>query len=289
MNALATEQQSSPVLAQGAAHPPTPHAQRVEELGKIVLAYSELTDRLQKSHDQLQRQVAGLRTELGEKNRLLERKNRLAALGEMAAGLAHEIRNPLGGIQLYAGLLKQDLTDRPEALSVVEKITRGVKRLDALVNQVLQFSRELRTSIRPCDLAEIVAQAVELAQPPAEAANVTLRVEGPGECPANVDPVLFGQAVLNLVLNGIEAHESGGEVRVTFAPLTGRQLTLTVQDTGPGIAADALDRIFNPFFTTKDHGTGLGLSIVHRIVEAHDGTITAANAPQGGARFEIRV
>src|SRR5881394_3547971 len=126
-------------------------AQRVEELGRIIMAYSEVTERLQQSHDQLTRTVEHLRNELSEKNRLLERKNRLAALGEMAAGLAHEIRNPLGGIQLYASLLAQDVSAKPESLQLVQKIAGGVRRLESLVGQVLQFSRELHVNIESVD------------------------------------------------------------------------------------------------------------------------------------------
>src|SRR5215216_2054863 len=130
--------------------------QRIEELGRIIMAYSEVTDRLQQSHEKLQQTVVALREELGEKNRLLERRNRLAALGEMAAGLAHEIRNPLGGIQLYASSLAKDLQDQPQPLQLVHKIRGGVKRLDSLVSQVLQFSREMRPTIDDFDLAECI-------------------------------------------------------------------------------------------------------------------------------------
>lgn len=267
--------------------------QRIEELGRIIMAYSEMTERLQQSHEQLKSQVVKLRGELSEKNRLLERRNRLAALGEMAAGLAHEIRNPLGGIQLYAGMLGQDLIDRPESQQIVRKITNGVKRLESLVSQVLQFTREIRADIRECDLAQIVADAVELAQHKAEQAQVELRVEGPELLEVQADPNLLGQALLNLILNAIDAQAQNGRVLVRFAvPTEGRalgQFVLEVIDSGTGIAPEVLDRIFNPFFTTKDEGTGLGLAIVHRIIEAHDGTITAANVPGGGAKFEIRM
>src|SRR3954452_20581076 len=136
---------------------PTPAAQRIEELGRIIMAYSEVTERLQQSHDQLKDQVQSLRDELSEKNRMLERKNRLAALGEMAAGMAHEIRNPLGGIQLYASLLAKDVSDRPASHELVTKISKGVKRLESIVSQVLQFSRDIRIDPSECDLAEIVA------------------------------------------------------------------------------------------------------------------------------------
>ena len=105
------------------------------------MAYSEVTERLQQSHNQLNETVLSLREELGEKNRELERKNRLAALGEMAAAMAHEIRNPLGGIQLYASLLAKDVAGQSDSLQLVQKISGGVKRLEGLVGQVLQFSR----------------------------------------------------------------------------------------------------------------------------------------------------
>jgi len=138
-------------------------AQRIEELGRIIMAYSEVTERLQQSHEKLQETVIALREELGEKNRLLERKNRLAALGEMAAGMAHEIRNPLGGIQLYASMLAKDVAGMAPSLELVKKISGGVKRLEALVSQVLAFSREIRISPVATDMAQIVAGAVEMA------------------------------------------------------------------------------------------------------------------------------
>jgi signal transduction histidine kinase len=279
--------------------PPTPPAaaSRVEELGRIIMAYSEVTERLQQSHEQLTETVRALRLELNEKNRLLERKNRLAALGEMAAGMAHEIRNPLGGIQLYASMLAKDVADRDDSLTTVKKISAGVKRLDALVTQVLQFSREIVAFPQPMDLAEAVEQAVDLASEKLAKYGVACRVTGQAPLAINADPLLIGQAVLNLVLNAAEAMGDagveGGEVRVTYAAATdddaAKQFRLAVEDTGPGIPAEAMDKIFNPFFTTKDTGTGLGLAIVHRMVEAHDGTIVVTNVRGGGARFEIRI
>jgi signal transduction histidine kinase len=268
----------------------------MEELGRIILAYSEVTERLEQSHAQLTATVASLREELGEKNRLLERKNRLAALGEMAAGLAHEIRNPLGGIQLYASLLTQDLRPRPdlaESLAVVNKISAGVKRLEGLVGQVLQFSRDIAASRVPTDLTEIVDQAVDYAELTMSRRSIQCVAYGPRPMPVVADPLLIGQAVLNLLLNGAEAMDAPGVIRVTFGrPPAGSdagQFHLAVHDDGPGIPPAVMDRIFNPFFTTKETGTGLGLAIVHRIVEAHDGTIVATNPPEGGARFEIRL
>ena len=289
MTALTTETPTAP---------PADHARRVEELGRIIMAYSEVTERLQRSHDQLTQTVRRLQDELGEKNRLLERRNRLAALGEMAAGLAHEIRNPLGGIQLYASTLAKDLEQigRDDCVQVVRKISGGVKRLEALVGQVLSFSREMTANPVPTDLDQVVAQAVEDAQPAMRERRVVCVADGPRPMRVVIDPLLVGQAVLNLLLNAAEATGEwggGGTVTVHYMPppegSDAKQFHLVVRDDGPGIPPGVLDRIFNPFFTTKDTGTGLGLAIVHRVVEAHDGTVLAANVEGGGARFEMRI
>ncbi len=272
---------------------PVSPAQRIEELGRIILAYSEITEKLQISHNQLNQTVEMLREELSEKSQLLERKNRLAALGEMAAGLAHEIRNPLGGIQLYASLLLKDLTDQPAAQQIVGKISAGVRRLEALVSQVLQFSREMMCNVCPMDLAETIRQVIDLCEMNAAAKSISIDVAGPETMPITGDPLLIGQTVMNLVLNAIEAMPESGAVIVRFAPpppeSDAKQFHMIVRDTGPGIPPAILDRIFNPFFTTKDSGTGLGLAIVHRVVEAHNGTIHASNAEGGGAKFEVRI
>jgi signal transduction histidine kinase len=271
---------------------PAEQLQRIEELGRIILAYSEVTEKLQQSHEQLVRKVADLQAELGEKNRQLERKNRLAALGEMAAGMAHEIRNPLGGIQLYASLLAKDVAAQPGPAELVKKISGGVRRLEALVSQVLQFTREMTVNRAPADLATIVDTAIELAAPRLNEKRIALDVRGQPAA-VNVDEHLLGQAVLNLVLNAADAMDECGTLHVQYATEaqeeSARQLRIVVRDTGPGIPPTILDRIFNPFFTTKDTGTGLGLAIVHRVIDAHDGTITASNPPGGGACFEIRI
>lgn len=269
---------------------PTPnHAQRLEELGRIIMAYSEVTEKLQASQDELKGKVEVLQRELSDKNRELERRNRLAALGEMAAGLAHEIRNPLGGIQLYVTVLQQDIADRPESLLVTKKILSGVQRMEQIVSQVLNFSREINAHPESCDVVQVVREAVELAQSKAHGRPaVGVVCDTPETLKATIDARLISQAVLNLTHNAIDAVSDAGTVTITLRH-TNNRLALTIEDTGPGIPADILDRIFNPFFTTKDDGTGLGLSIVHRIVEAHAGVITATNKPEGGAKFEIRI
>lgn len=261
--------------------------QRIEELGRIIMAYSEVTERLQKSHEQLTQTVQKLRTQLGEKDRQLERRKRLAALGEMAAGMAHEIRNPLGAIQLYASMLAGDVRAMPESARLVEKITGGVRRMEDIVTKVLQFSRDLRVTPSAGDVAGLAAECVEHASTRAASKGVRLRLEGPVTCPARYDRTMLAQAVLNLVLNAVDATPEGKAVTVAWGT-EGARAFVRVSDEGPGVPADAMDKIFNPFFTTKDDGTGLGLAIVHRVVEAHDGAITVRNAEGSGAVFEVR-
>jgi signal transduction histidine kinase len=208
--------------------------------------------------------------------------------------MAHEIRNPLGGIQLYASMLASDVAAAiPPSLHLVNKISAGVRRLEALVSQVLQFTREISVTISESDLAQIVGNAIDLSAPKICQHGVRVVVDGPAHLAVSVDEHLIGQAVLNLVLNAVEAMTEGGTLKVTFAPPSpdqgATQFRLIVRDDGPGIPAAILDRIFNPFFTTKETGTGLGLAIVHRVIEAHDGTITATNPSGGGAQFEIRI
>jgi signal transduction histidine kinase len=264
------------------------NAARIAELGRIIQVYSDLTDKLQQSHSQLQLTVQSLRNELSDKNRQLERKKRLAALGEMAAGMAHEIRNPLGGIELYASMLAKDLWALPASLQLVTKISSGVKRLEGLVSQVLQFSREISPQVVTTDLAAMVDQSMEFAADRI-GPSMVCHVAGPRPMPVEIDPLLMGQAILNLTINAIEAIGEDGIIEINWSPLEeAGKFRLSIKDTGPGIPANVLDKIFNPFFTTKETGTGLGLAIVHRIVEAHDGTITITNAPHGGAIFEIR-
>lgn len=268
-------------------------SRRIEELGRIIIAYSEVTEKLQESHQRLESTVRSLQQELGEKNRLLERRNRLAALGEMAAGMAHEIRNPLGGIQLYASMLARDLEDREDSLALVHKMKRGVKRLEEIVSQVLSFSREIRPNSLDTDLVALIHQTIELASPQMQNRSVRAVYEGPAMLVAQIDPTLLGQAMLNLMLNAVDAAPEAGIVTIRCCCAEAgddvRQFRLQICDNGPGIAPELLDRIFNPFFTTKDTGTGLGLAIVHRIVEAHDGTIMVSNLAPRGARFEIRI
>lgn len=258
-------------------------ANRLAELEAVIAAYNQVTERLEASHASLNREVARLRSDLASANEALQRSRRLAALGEMAAGIAHEIRNPLASIHLYADMLGQDLADRPQQADTCGKIAEAVRGLDAIVNDVLTFSREMRLRPVPGSAAEALCRAVEAVCPMLEANGITV-IEPTSDAMAAYDRDLLHQALVNLVRNAAEAMVAGGTLTLEVITEEGG-CGLIVRDSGPGIAADAIDRIFNPFFTTRDAGTGLGLAIVHRILDAHGGSIAVHN--DGGAVFVL--
>lgn len=265
---------------------------RERELGAIILQYNEVTERLKASHETLLGEVGRLRQELEHKNRELERRERLAALGQMAAGLAHEIRNPLGGIQLYAALLAKELSDSPKRLETVEKIQRGVRMLDGLVGDVLSFANPSEPQRSRVGLGTVLNEVVELIGPRLRQADTRLRIADTcHSIDVWADPRQLQQMLMNVLLNGLEAAGKGGWVNVSARASheADAWAEIRVADSGPGISPELRERIFNPFFTTKDTGTGLGLAIVHQLVEAHGGSITVGRHPEGGAVFTIRL
>lgn len=230
-------------------------------------------------------------TPLKSMERELVQSRTLAALGEMAATVAHEIRNPLGGIGGFAGLLARDIpTDDPRH-RLVRHIQDGVNSLNKTVTNLLAYTRRMDLAPTPVDLPRWLSQleewvameAPELSEGPVE---LVFRHAGPEI--SHIDGEKIRQVVTNLCRNALQAMPRGGRLCVeTFRdPL---HLELTVSDTGLGIDAAGLARIFDPFFTTKENGTGLGLAIVRKIVEFHGGSIEAASTPDIGTCFRIRL
>jgi two-component system sensor histidine kinase HydH len=223
------------------------------------------------------------------KNVELRRRDRLAALGEMAAGLAHEVRNPLGGIALYASMLERELPESSSARGAAAKITLGVRTLERLVSDILDFAQERPLQRHACRLPSLLPALDAAIEPWAQQFQSEVIIDPQaGDCPLYCDPERLGQVLLNLLMNAVQAAGSRGKVRLAARPKSGGA-EIEICDSGPGIPREDLDRIFNPFFTTKAQGTGLGLAIVHQIVEAHGGTIRAGNRPEGGARFVVWV
>jgi signal transduction histidine kinase len=272
-----------------------PHALDLGDLAGLMSAFNEVTAKLQASHEQLRAEVSRLTRELGEANTQLERSRRLAALGEMAAGIAHEVRNPLGSIRLYARMLEQDLVDRPGEQVIAIKIAGAARVMEGVVSDVLTFAREFRLRTTPIDVSELFDRVIESCchdGVPGWRSVEVVRLDRHAVKPEfEADPSLLQQALVNLVRNAFEAMadaparphrltlECGGD---------SEWATLRIRDTGPGISPEVIARMFNPFFTTRAAGTGLGLAIVHRIIDAHAGRIRVHNNHDGpGATFEV--
>ncbi|MCL4209972.1 MAG: hypothetical protein HRU76_10780 [Phycisphaeraceae bacterium] len=273
----------------------------VSDIGELLSHVNAVTQRLQQTHEQLRRQVADLQRELAEANEQLRRSRALAALGEMAAGIAHEIRNPLASIRLDAQVLSDELRDRPEQASCCRRIDRAVDRLDGIVRDVLSFSRDTRVRPRPLDADELLARAGECCRGLLAAHGARLDVAPCGGLSLVADAGLLEQALGNLIRNGVEAMaetpverrrlrlEARRERPRTPDGRRAERIVLAVDDNGPGVTPDVMRRMFNPFFTTRAAGTGLGLAIVHRIVDAHGGEVAVSNRREGGARVELRL
>jgi two-component system sensor histidine kinase HydH len=245
---------------------------------------------LEQSYEKLSRQSERIMDMEGQ----LRKCERLSTIGELAAVLAHEIRNPLGSIQGTAEILKDDFQPGDKKYEFLEIMVKESGRLNKVVEDFLRLARPQPILMGRCDLVEELHNVISLVSSEARKRNITL------ECKAKPMPAIAGdperlrQAFLNIVLNGLQASEPGGVVTITARREEPESddtawVELVFKDTGPGIAADAADRIFEPFFTTKDGGTGLGLAITRKIIEGHGGSITVGNVPNSGAAFRIRL
>jgi two-component system nitrogen regulation sensor histidine kinase GlnL len=236
--------------------------------------------------------------QLEERERL---RDRLAALGEMAAAIAHEVKNPLAGIEVMAGVLKRQLTESPDAQSILRDIIKEAKMANAIVVEVLDFVRPIRLQVERISLADVVRDAISMADSTVPRKRVVVVVDLPEDLPPiQGDPHQLRQLFTNLLTNAFEALGGSGLVRISATPLPAEEETsagsdvhavpmiqVEVADDGPGMPADVMERIFSPFFTTKPQGSGLGLAIVRKIVDAHDGRIDVSAREAGGTRFGV--
>ncbi|MFG0330966.1 MAG: nitrogen regulation protein NR(II) [Phycisphaerales bacterium] len=289
------------IAPEAPAPPPTAAS---PDLAGVLSAFNAVSERLQDAHVSLQGEVRRLKRELRETNEQLRRSRQLAALGQMAAGIAHEIRNPLGSIRLFATMLADDLDDRPSSRETALKIDRAVRDLDVIVGDVLAFSREIRVNPAPLPACELCDHAIEMSRDLIEGRDITVRRDDRASSPLRLmvraDPLQIHLALTNVLRNAAEAAGHGGTIAIAAqaSRLQGdddgddddasiKAVSITISDTGPGVPEELLTSVFNPFFTTRDTGTGLGLAIAHRIVDAHGGQIELKNQSTGGASVTI--
>jgi signal transduction histidine kinase len=229
-------------------------------------------------------------TKLRRLQQIANRHDRLKELGELAAHLAHEIRNPLGGIKGFANILQQELQGRPDLQQMASSIVQGTDDLNQFVSQVLLYARPLQVHMENVDLVNFIEEIKQLMQADsAWNANISFTIQSPvAKLLTPLDPQLFKSALLNLFVNAIQAMPEGGQLVVTLKPEVSG-VTIRIEDTGVGIAPENLSKVFSPFFTTKETGNGLGLAEVHKAIQAHQGWIDVQSEVGKGTIFTIKI
>jgi signal transduction histidine kinase len=252
---------------------------------------------------------------LSEVQSTIRYSRKLAALGRLSAGVAHEVKNPLNAMMIHLELLRQQfvVAARParaaagggrailataaaadtvtvepaQALQHVDIISSEIKRLDEVVQGFLKFTRPEDLKLQPVNLSSLLEEIVPIVSPEAERSRVELVVESASAPDVNGDPAMLRQAFLNLALNACQAMRGGGTLRITCEAARGRKVSIAFADTGVGIKPEHLQRIFDLYFTTKEKGSGIGLSMVYRTVQMHDGEIEVQSTPGAGTTFRI--
>ena len=241
-----------------------------EDLAKAFEAFSRSSAELVEYFGVLQRRIADLTAQL-------ERSKRLAAIGEMSATLAHEIRNPLSGISLSVSILKRRLKGETER-DLIRNIEMGIERMEGIIRDILNFSQDLVVRKDKIDWCVLANKVTSQMRHRLEGSNVRVEIEGEGSLVA--DFCLIERVLVNLIDNSFDALDGKGMIF-----LIGQEdeagFSILVRDNGPGFSQEVLNKAVEPFFTTKTKGTGLGLAIVSRIIEAHSGRMSLSNWEQG--------
>lgn len=264
-----------------------------QRLGPHVLTISRRVLKASSAHPSGQLILIHDVTEMCQLEERLQRQHRLVAMGEMVGRIAHEIRNPLGSIELFASMLRRDLQEQSGSLAYAEQISQAVHGLDRLLSNLLIYTQPERSIRRWHTLEPLVLDALTLAAHAITKTPVDIRLDLDPRIPAIwCNEGQFKQVLLNLILNAIQAMPSGGVLTLKLEVSGDRSLGVpaicfTIRDNGPGIDPAHLSRIFDPFFTTKDEGTGLGLAIVHAIVDAHHGRIDVESRQGEGTTFTL--
>jgi signal transduction histidine kinase len=255
-----------------------------EAYGAFVLTGDELNPALAGSIEMFAELVARAIENVRLRTELVQRE-RLAALGEAAAVMAHEVRNPVGSILNAGSLLQKEVVGSEAQAALLRVIGEEARRLDRLVSDLLDLGRPLAPRIRSVDLYELAQKSVSVLAGRSQASTVEMIVIEP-EAPvlANLDPDLAQLALWNVLRNAVQASPPGKRVEVTVEA-RGDRAALVVDDEGPGFPADRAERLLEPFHTTRATGTGIGLAVVRRVVEACRGSIEIASSPGGGGRF----
>lgn len=263
-------------------------------LAEAFQMFNQASEELATAYGALERQVESLTAELAaanaEASRLreeAERNKRLAAMGEMAAQLAHQLRTPLAAALLYAGNLENPDLPENSRISIAGKTVARLKHLERLIQDMLLFARGEVLGRETFPVAELLTELAHTFEPLARSRNVAFEIEErSGDARLTGNRKALAGALTNLLENALQAVDAGGRVTLA-AERSGEQMLLTVRDNGPGMTPDVVARLFEPFFTTRSEGTGLGLAIARGVARAHGGGIDVRSAPGAGTEFLI--
>jgi len=251
-----------------------------------------LADRERRKAEELRKttlQLAATYRQLQESLEHLKRAERLSAVGQLAANLAHEIRNPLASIEGAADLIRPGALSAEQQNEFVQIIRKESRRLSRLLTDMLDYARPRPAALRPTSIAQVIGGVVALAGVAAQKANVQVETDVAEHLPeVSCDSEQIKQVLFNLVINGVQAMPEGGRLRVS-ARARQDSVVISVRDEGPGIDPRDFERIFSPFYTTKKDGTGLGLAVAQQIVAAHGGEIMVENNAPRGATFSVHL
>jgi two-component system sensor histidine kinase HydH len=218
----------------------------------------------------------------------MARNQRLASLGSLAAGIAHEIRNPLSSIKGFATYFKEKYRDKPEDGEIAGILIEEVERLNRVIGQLLDFARPMTMNRQYRSLSTLIDHTLKMIQSQATAKNILIEKDLPeNKLSASIDEDRMAQVLLNLYLNAFDAMAPGGTLKVSLSSSGNGAAQISVSDTGRGIHKKDLPHVYDPYFTTKSSGTGLGLAIVHRIIEAHDGRIDITSEEEKGTTVTL--
>ena len=253
-------------------------ADRNDEIGDLGRDFNDMVAQLKASREEI--------TRLHQTQ--MSRAEHFATLGELAAGLAHEIRNPLAGIAGVLDIASRDLPDTSPARSVMEDAKQEAVQINRILTELLDTARPKPPQFRMADIVGTAEHAVLFARQQAVTKRINIDFEVRDKLPpVEHDPSQINQVLLNLLLNALQSMDTAGTIRVTLQQDEDDAVSITVTDQGNGIAPEHLPNIFRPFFTTKGHGTGLGLSLARRMVEAHGGSIEAKSTLGQGTQFTV--
>ncbi|WP_183353782.1 two-component system sensor histidine kinase NtrB [Geomonas silvestris] len=254
-----------------------------DEIGRLILSFDSMVDRLDKAKKELE----------AYHFQQMERADRLASVGEMAAGIAHEIKNPLTGIAAAMTVIKDDFTEGDPRISIINEVLEQISRLDKTVNDLLFFGKPTISEPACTDMNQALKKILVFASQHRGGKNIEKQLDLEENLPpVYVDPKHIQQVFLNLFLNAVQAMANGGTLTVQSRRIVtdGKDLVqVKVTDTGQGIPPNILEKIFTPFFTTKAQGTGLGLAISHRLVEQHGGHLSVVSESGKGTTFTVEL